>query len=95
MVANSIFSGPITSIFNSVRFDGDPYTCQFEEDDKKVSGFHISQFYGSFVNYIMAVMGLKGKKKAGRRGNDLSTSSSFFSSSLTPSLPRCHLKMTH
>ena len=30
--ANSIFSGPI---FNAMRFDGNPLTCQYEKGGKK------------------------------------------------------------
>ena len=37
--ANSIFSGPITNIFNAVRFDEDPFTCRCEKEDKKAEGF--------------------------------------------------------
>ena len=56
--ANSIFSGPITSILNCMHFDGDPLTCQCEKQNKKVEGFQISHFYGSFSNDTMAVKGL-------------------------------------
>ena len=31
----SIFSGPVTSTVNAVRFDESPFTCQCEEGDKK------------------------------------------------------------
>ena len=33
--ANSVFSGPVTSIFNAMRFDGNPLTCQCEKGGKK------------------------------------------------------------
>ena len=56
--ANSIFSGPVTAIFNAVRFDETPFTCQYEKEDKKTEGFQISHFYGSFSSDIMAVKGL-------------------------------------
>ena len=58
MPAKSIFSGPITSIFNAMCFDENPTTCQQEKEDKKAEGFKISHFYGSFSNDIMAVKGL-------------------------------------
>ena len=41
-----------------MRFDGDPFTCQWEKEDKKADEFQISHFYGSFSNDIMAVKGL-------------------------------------
>ena len=33
--ASSIFSGPISSIFSAMRFDGDPSPCQCRKEDKK------------------------------------------------------------
>ena len=39
--ANSILSGPITSVFNSIRFDGDPFTWQYQREDK---GLRVSNF---------------------------------------------------
>jgi len=33
--ANSIFYGPIRSVFNAVRFDENPFTCQCEKENKK------------------------------------------------------------
>ena len=33
--ANSIFSHPITSVLNAMHFDGDPFTCHCENEDKK------------------------------------------------------------
>ena len=30
---NSIFSGPVTSIFNAIRFDENLFTCQCEKED--------------------------------------------------------------
>ena len=33
-LANSIFSGPITFILNSMRYDGDPFTCHCKKEDK-------------------------------------------------------------
>jgi len=36
-----------------------PFTCQSKKVAKKVQGFQISHFYGSFSNETMAVMGLK------------------------------------
>ena len=56
--ANSAFSGPITSIFNSMHFDGDPFTCQCEKEDKKAYGFQILHCHGSFSSDTMAVKGL-------------------------------------
>ena len=56
--AHSIFSGPIMSIFNSMRFDGDPVTGQCEKEDKKAEGFQISHCDGSFSSDTMAVKGL-------------------------------------
>ena len=53
-----MFSGPVTSNFKAMRFDGDPFTCQCEKEDKKASGLQISHFYGSFSNDIMEVKGL-------------------------------------
>ena len=57
--ANSIISGPTTSIFNAMRFDENPFTCQCEKEDKKAYSFQISHFSGAFSNHIMAVKGLK------------------------------------
>ena len=56
--ANSIFSGLTTSIFNSIHFGGDPFTCYCKKEDEKAHGFQISHFYGLFSNDIMAVKGL-------------------------------------
>ena len=56
--ANSIFSGPITSIFNSMLFDGDPFAYHCNNNNKKVYGFQISHFYGSFSNDTTAMKGL-------------------------------------
>ena len=49
--ANCAFSGPITSIFNSIHFDGDPFTCQCEKEDKKAYGscLRVSNFALSWV----------------------------------------------
>ena len=38
-----------------MRFDGDPFTCQCEEEDKKTYGFQISHFYWSFSSDVVAV----------------------------------------
>ena len=32
---HGIFSGPVTSVFNAVRFDENPFTCKYEKEDKK------------------------------------------------------------
>ena len=56
--ANSIFSGPITSVLNAMRFDENPFACLCGKEDKKTEGFQISHFYGSFSSDIMAVKGL-------------------------------------
>ena len=32
--ADSIFSGPITSAFDAMRFDENPFTCQREKEDR-------------------------------------------------------------
>ena len=57
--ANSIFSGPITSIFSAKSFDGDPFICQCEKEDKKAQGFPILPLCGSFSSEFVAVKGLK------------------------------------
>ena len=41
---NSIFSGPITSTFNVMRFDENPFTCQSKKENKKAEGFPVSHF---------------------------------------------------
>ena len=46
------------SIFNAMRFEENPFTCQYEKEDKKAEMFQISHFYGSLSNDIMAVKGL-------------------------------------
>ena len=57
--ANSIFSGPVTSIFSAMRFDENPFSqANAIKEDKKTEGFQISHFYGSFSS-DMAVKGLK------------------------------------
>ena len=53
------FLGPITSVLSALRFNGDPFTCQCEKEDKKASEFQISLIYVSFSNGIMAVKVLK------------------------------------
>ena len=51
--ANSPFSGSVTSVFNSMRFGENPFTCRCKE------GFQISHFYGLFSNDVMAVKRLR------------------------------------
>ena len=46
--ANSIFSSPITSTFNAVRFNENPFTCQCEKEDRNSEGFQILHFIGHF-----------------------------------------------
>ena len=41
-----------------MRFNGDLFTCQCENEDKKVKGLQILHFYWSFSSDIMAVKGL-------------------------------------
>jgi len=41
MPANSIFSGPMTSIFNAMRFDENPFPCQREK--KRQKGIKVSK----------------------------------------------------
>ena len=53
--AQSIFSGPITSVLNAMRFNGDLFTCQCDEEDKKAEGFQISNCYCSFSSDVVAV----------------------------------------
>ena len=48
----------LTSTFIAMTFDENPFTCQYEKEDKNAEGFQISQFYWSFLNDIMAVKGL-------------------------------------
>ena len=43
-----------------MRLDENPFTCQCEKEDKQAEKFEISHFYGSFLNDIVAVMGLSG-----------------------------------
>ena len=52
----------MTSVFNSMRFDEDPFTCQRQNEGKKAYGFQISHFHESFSNDIMAVKGLTNPK---------------------------------
>ena len=40
--ANSIFSGPITSTFNALRFRDYRFTCQYNKEDKKVMGLNFT-----------------------------------------------------
>ena len=53
--AHGIVSGPIPAILNAMRFNGDPFTCHCDEEDKKTYGFQISHFYCSFSTDVMAV----------------------------------------
>ena len=46
--ANSIFSGPITSVFNGMHFDGEPCTCQCKKEEKGAYGFQIWHLMGHF-----------------------------------------------
>ena len=47
--ADSIFSCPVTSVINTVRFDGDPFTCQCEKQKQKgLKGFKFRTFMGRF-----------------------------------------------
>ena len=48
--ADSVFSGPITSTFNAVLIDENPFTCYCEKDAKTAQKFQISQFYWLFSN---------------------------------------------
>ena len=50
-----IFQSYNTSTFSAMRFDENPFTCQCEKENKKVSGFQISHFYWSFSSNTMAV----------------------------------------
>ena len=34
--ASSMFSGPLTSTFNAIHFDENPFTWQWEKEDKKI-----------------------------------------------------------
>ena len=47
-----------------MHFDGDPFKCPHEKEDKKTYGFQISHFYGSFSNNLMAVKGLNVEKES-------------------------------
>ena len=42
-----------------MRFDKSPFTCQREKEDKKATGFQISQFYWSFSSDITAAKGIR------------------------------------
>ena len=55
--ANIIFFGPITSAFNAMRIDENPFRCYCEKDAKTAQRFQISQCYWLFSN-DMAVKGL-------------------------------------
>ena len=46
--ANSRFSGPLTSTFNAVRFDENPFTCQCEKETKRLNGFIFRTSAGHF-----------------------------------------------
>ena len=45
-LANSISPGPVTSIFNAMCFDKNPFTCECEKEDKK--SFKFRTFLGRF-----------------------------------------------
>ena len=49
--ANSIFSGPISTL-NAMRFGDNPFTCKYKKEEKK------AHFYWSFSNDIKAEKGL-------------------------------------
>ena len=53
-----IFRSYISSTFNAVRFDENPFTRQCEKEDKTAEGFEISYFNWSFSSDIRAVKGL-------------------------------------
>ena len=58
--AHSIVSGPIPASLNAMRFNGDPFPCHCDEEDKKAyggggGGGGISHFYCSFSTDVMAV----------------------------------------
>ena len=53
--ANSVFSGPITSVFSAMGFDENPFRCQCKKEDKRAEVFQISHIYVSFSNDIVAV----------------------------------------
>ena len=57
--ANSVFSGPVTSVFNAMGFYEDPSYASAKKKNKKAYEFKISHFHGSFSNDIIAVKGLK------------------------------------
>ena len=44
-----------------MRFDENPFTYQYEKEDRKAEGFQISHLYGSFSSDVMAVKGLSDK----------------------------------
>ena len=46
--ANGIFSGPITSTFKAMHFDGDPFTRQGEKEVKKAQSLKFCNFIGCF-----------------------------------------------
>ena len=47
----------ITSDFNAMRFNDNPFTCQCEKEKKNAYGFQTSHLYWSFLNDIIAVKG--------------------------------------
>ena len=55
MPANSICSGPVTSTFNAMCFDENPFTCRCEKENTKAEGFQISHFYWLFSSDKMTV----------------------------------------
>ena len=61
-LADSIFSGPITSIFSAVCVDEKlfhmPVRNKKTKKKKKLKVFKISRFYWSFLDGIMPVKGL-------------------------------------
>ena len=56
--ANCVFSTPVTSPFNAMCFNENPFTSQCEIEDRSSYGFQILRFCSSFSTNIMAVMGL-------------------------------------
>ena len=57
--ANSVVFAPITSTFNAVCFDENPFTCQCGKEDRNSTGIQMLHFYWSFSSDIMAVTGLR------------------------------------
>ena len=59
-----MFSGPVISALNALRFCDYPFTCHYNIENKNAEGFKIPHCRWSFSSDIMAVKGLRQKEYA-------------------------------